>query len=53
LVKSLPNFQRRPRAGGDPYAVTIVWREAKVAFNREFGGYGSPLSRGRQRVMVS
>src|SRR5262249_19689246 len=41
---------RRPRAGGDPSAVTLVLRVASVAFNYLLGGYGSPPARGRLRV---
>src|SRR5262245_20931459 len=37
----------RPRAGGDPYALTH--RCCTAPINRMFGGYGSPPPRGRQR----
>src|SRR5689334_17761841 len=35
-------------AGGDPYAAG--GRYGKASDNRNSGGYGSPLSRGRQRL---
>jgi hypothetical protein len=38
----------RPREGGDPYAAAK--RCGKAGDNRNLGGYGSPPSRGRQRL---
>src|SRR5882724_1095013 len=39
----------RPRAGGDPYAAAR--RCGRAGDNRNLGGYGSPPSRGRQRIV--
>src|SRR5882672_1440619 len=39
----------RPRAGGDPYAAAR--RCGRASDNRNLGGYGSPRSRGRQRLV--
>src|SRR5438477_3499508 len=41
-------FRCRPRAGGDPYAAAR--RCGRASDNRNPGGYGSPRSRGRQRL---
>jgi len=38
----------RPRAGGDLYAAAR--RCGAASDNRNFGGYGSPPARGRQRL---